>query len=81
VSHPTIRNTGQCYWTRRFSEEYGGREECGPSHFVAGLRCFGDYCDDKELYCCKAQTVIVVTPKFKYTPPKIPFQQLLPQQR
>ncbi|MFZ1680296.1 MAG: hypothetical protein WAT70_04695 [Rhizobiaceae bacterium] len=57
--HPDVRNTGNCYWTRDFSEESssGGApaETCGRSEFVAGARCIGDYCDNIQLHCCRAE--------------------------
>ncbi len=57
--HPDVRNTGNCYWTRDFSEESSivgaPAEGCGQSEFVAGARCLGDYCDNIQLHCCRAE--------------------------
>ena len=57
--HPDVRNTGNCYWTKDFSEESttGGApaEGCGRSEFVAGARCLGAYCDNIQLHCCRAE--------------------------
>ncbi len=55
LGHPDIRNTGQCYWSRYFSEEAPNSYQCGTSEFVAGLRCQGSYCDNISIYCCRGE--------------------------
>lgn len=52
---PDLPNVGQCYWTRSFSEEFPHSSTCDRSEFIAGARCTGSYCDNVELYCCRAQ--------------------------
>ncbi|MEQ9364152.1 MAG: RICIN domain-containing protein, partial [Leptospirales bacterium] len=43
-----------CYWTAPVSEESGGKFIAPESMYVAGMRCSGRYCDNKELYLCQA---------------------------
>lgn len=51
---PALRNTGSCYWSRRFSEEGRHFENCALDHYVAGVQCSGGYCDNLNLLCCRA---------------------------
>jgi hypothetical protein len=44
-----------CYWTATLSEEDGGRFVAPESTYVAGVSCNGRYCDNLNLYVCKAQ--------------------------
>lgn len=39
------------YWTEQFSEEGAGEMTCRSGFAVAGVACFGDNCDRKELLC------------------------------
>jgi len=39
------------YWTDTFSEEGSGEMKCKSGFAVAGIACYGDYCDNKELLC------------------------------
>jgi type II secretory pathway pseudopilin PulG len=55
ISHPDISNTGQCYWSRYFSEESPNNYQCSRSEFVSGVRCRGSYCDDVSIYCCRGE--------------------------
>jgi len=48
---PSMRE--DCYATDRFSEENGGVGICAPDYVVTGILCSGDFCDDKQLMCCK----------------------------
>ena len=41
-----------CEWTGWFSEENGGLKNCSSGYAVAGIRCGGGHCDNKQLYCC-----------------------------
>ncbi|PJZ43014.1 hypothetical protein CH370_00840 [Leptospira kmetyi] len=43
-----------CYWTSPISEESGGKFVAPESMYIAGARCSGRYCDNKELYLCQA---------------------------
>lgn len=43
-----------CYWTAPVSEESGGKFVAPESMYLAGVRCSGRYCDNKELYLCQA---------------------------
>jgi len=48
-----------CYLTEPFSEESGTAidgfwgQRCLDGYVVAGIKCYGDYCDNKQLMCCK----------------------------
>ncbi len=39
--------------TLRVSEEGTGRVDCPAGYVVKGIKCSGEYCDNKVLYCCK----------------------------
>jgi PKD repeat protein len=39
--------------TLRVSEEGRGRVDCPQGYVVRGITCSGQYCDNKELICCK----------------------------
>ncbi len=41
-----------CVFLARFSEEDVGGRECPSGFALRGLRCTGDYCDNKDLLCC-----------------------------
>jgi PKD repeat protein len=41
------------YPTLRVSEEGTGRVDCPSGYVLKGIRCSGEYCDNKELFCCK----------------------------
>jgi len=43
---------GSCYWTGAFSEEQAAKY-CSGGRYVAGMECFGSYCDSVKLYCCE----------------------------
>ena len=55
---PNLQNLRQCYWTGEFSEEQqrGNTRECGSGYFVSGIKCTGPYCDNLNLYCCRARS-------------------------
>lgn len=58
LTSPSLPNAGQCSFQPFFSEEgaMSGENEdfCPEGHFVAGLACREDYCDEVSLYCCRA---------------------------
>ncbi len=39
------------YWTNFFSEEGSGRQTCDRGYAIAGIKCQGNYCDNKQLLC------------------------------
>ena len=41
-----------CVFLARVSEEGGNARECPSGYALRGLRCSGEYCDDKDLLCC-----------------------------
>ncbi|WNG27144.1 hypothetical protein F0U62_26370 [Cystobacter fuscus] len=43
-----------CYWTESISEESGGTFVAPESMYLAGVRCWDRYCDNKQLYLCQA---------------------------
>jgi ricin-type beta-trefoil lectin protein len=43
-----------CYWSAPISEESGGKFVAPESTYLAGVRCSGRYCDNKQLYLCQA---------------------------
>jgi hypothetical protein len=43
-----------CYWTASVSEEDGGRFVAPEPTYVAGVSCNGRYCDNLNLYVCRA---------------------------
>ncbi|WP_434391227.1 RICIN domain-containing protein [Melittangium boletus] len=43
-----------CYWSEAVSDESGGTFVAPESMFLAGIRCSGRYCDNKQLYLCQA---------------------------
>ncbi|AOP36635.1 hypothetical protein A0128_20115 [Leptospira tipperaryensis] len=52
-----LNNNGvrsSCYWTAPVSEESGGKFVAPESMYLAGVRCSGRYCDNKQLYLCQA---------------------------
>lgn len=85
LAHPDIRNTGQCYWSRYFSEEAPNSYHCGASEFVAGLRCRGNYCDDISIYCCRGEmrpTAADAGQPSNAAPPKLtPLLRQIPMQQ
>ncbi|MCW8889234.1 MAG: hypothetical protein OQL20_01075 [Sedimenticola sp.] len=72
IAHPDIRNTGQCYWSRYFSEESPNRYQCSTSEFIAGIRCQGNYCDNLSLYCCRGEFNAASTTASVVAEPKSP---------
>ena len=42
-----------CEATASFSEEYPSVQRCPPGYVVTGIMCSGDYCDNKQLMCCR----------------------------
>jgi|GEM_PF-1093079 len=52
-----INNGGvrsNCYWTESVSDESGGKFVAPESMYLAGVRCWDRYCDNKQLYLCQA---------------------------
>ncbi len=43
-----------CYWSGNVSEESGGKFIAPQSMYIAGMRCSGRYCDNKQMYLCQA---------------------------
>lgn len=41
-----------CVFLARVSEEGEGKRQCPSGYGLRGLRCSGEYCDDKDLLCC-----------------------------
>lgn len=52
---PYLRNSGDCYWTDYFSEEFRGYMGCQSNSYVSGIQCRGAYCDDIRIRCCRAR--------------------------
>ncbi len=53
--YPTFGAKGQeeCRFTSWFSEEMPNSQTCPAGYVVTGIKCSGDYCDSKQLKCCK----------------------------
>ncbi len=67
-----------CYWTAPVSEESGGKFIAPESMYLAGMRCSGRYCDNKELYLCQADAggpAIDVPAMAQQFAPRIRFDQ------
>lgn len=41
-----------CVFLERFSEEGSNVRRCPSGYALRGMRCSGNYCDDKDLICC-----------------------------
>ena len=41
-----------CVFMKRVSEEMPNRRRCPSGYALRGLRCSGDFCDNKDLLCC-----------------------------
>ncbi|PJZ70427.1 hypothetical protein CH373_04960 [Leptospira perolatii] len=52
LNNSGVRNN--CYWTAPLSEESGGKFVAPESMYLAGVRCSGRYCDNKQMYLCQA---------------------------
>ena len=73
-----------CYLTEPFSEEYGTDidsywgQRCSNGYVVKGIRCYGDYCDNKQLMCCRIPGLTLGGPEteeysYWYSEENIPF--------
>jgi hypothetical protein len=47
-----IANSALCSWQNASSPPY--ELVCPAGHFISGISCSGDYCQDISLYCCQA---------------------------
>lgn len=53
-----IQMQKECQVTYWFSEE-NVEQICPPGHVVTGITCYGEYCDLKQLVCCKIPGLIL----------------------
>lgn len=52
-TYPNFQLKEDCHYTNWFSEEESGGQMCPDEYVVTGIKCAGDFCDNKQLQCCR----------------------------
>jgi hypothetical protein len=58
-NYPVFQPHEDCHFTDWFSEENTSGQMCPTGYVVTGIKCSGDYCDNKQLQCCRISNLVL----------------------
>lgn len=67
TNYPAFQMEEDCKFTHFFSEESSAGQICPSGYVVTGIKCDGDFCDNKQLQCCRVPG-LNVSGSLKYSP-------------